>query len=119
MNTAVINRLKEGSIKNVILFGDSEKMVSPPYVVVKPEPGANSDKQNFRIIVHRIQGENDFSEKYIFEELPVLFARNIWLEDGSGKRFRIMNNGDWYGPIAQNDDGTIAYERIFYAPKLI
>ena len=118
MNAAVIKRLKEGSIKSVVLFGNSAKVPPPPYVVVKPEPGAGSDRQNFRIIVHRAQGENDLSEAYIFSELPALFARNIWLES-NGKKFRLMNNGDWQGPIALNDDGTIAYERIFYAPKLI
>ena len=119
MNTAIINRLKEGSIKTVILFGDSEKMPPPPYIVVKPEPGFNNDRQNYRIIVHRVQGENDLSEDYIFNELPELLTKNNWLETDSGKKFRVMNNSDWYGPIALNDDGTIAYERIFYAPRLI
>ena len=119
MNSAIIAQLKKGSIVNVVLFGDSGKPPPPPYVVVKPEPGVNSDKQNFRIIVHRVQGESKLSEKYIFEELPLLLSKKNWLDDGSGKKFRVMNNGDWFGPIAQNDDGTIAYERIFYVPRKI
>ena len=119
MNTAIINRLKQGSIRSVILFGDTDEFPPAPYVVVKPEPGVNNDKQNFRIIAHFDPGESDMAEAYIFTEIPALFPRKNWLETTGGKKFRVMNNGDWYGPIAQNDDGTIAYERILYVPKQI
>jgi hypothetical protein len=117
MTTAIINRLKTGSVKSVVAFGDSAKTPGTPYVVVKPEPGVNSDKQNFRIILHRNQGESDLSEKYIFEELSGLFNRHVWLEKQGGGKFRLQSNGDWYGPIGMNDDNTIAYERIFFAPR--
>ncbi|MCL2293566.1 MAG: hypothetical protein FWC36_01690 [Spirochaetes bacterium] len=123
MNTAIINKLKEGSIKNVILFGDSETIPSLPYVVLKPEPSEEHDKQNFRITVHRNQGESALAEAYIFTELPGLFNR-VWLETGNSGKFRLMNSGEWFGPLPPNDDGTIAagtiaYERIFFAPRLI
>ena len=123
MNTAIINQLKEGSIKNVILFGDSGPVPALPYVVLKPEPSEEHDKQNFRIIVHRNQGENALAETYIFTELPALINR-VWLETSNGGKFRLMNSGEWYGPLPPNDegtiaDGTIAYERIFFAPRII
>lgn len=117
MIKAVIGRLKTGSVKNVILFGDSDKMPPPPYVCVKTEPGAMNDRLNFRILLRRKQGEQTLLDKYIFEELGELFNGHVWLEKSDGGKFRMMNNNDWYGPYASEDDKTIAMERIFYVPK--
>ncbi|MCL2043338.1 MAG: hypothetical protein FWG89_04270 [Treponema sp.] len=119
MNTAILNQLKTGSVKKVILFGDSGPVPVPPYVVLKPEPTEENDRQNFRISIHRNPGENDISEAYIFTELPALLSNRIWMETGSGSKFRLMNSGEWNGPLAPEDSETIVYERIFFAPKLI
>jgi len=120
MNTAIINRLKEGSVKNVILFGES-KTITPPYVILKPETpeDENNDKQNFRISIHRNLGENAKCEAYIFTELPALFNNRTWLEMDGGCKFRLMNSGDWYGPLLSDEGNTVFYERIFFAPRRI
>jgi hypothetical protein len=114
---AVVDRLKTGSIKNVIPFGNSDTLPPPPYVCVKQEPGAMNDRQNFRIIVHRKQGEQVLLEKYIFTELSGLLNSGVWLTKADGGKFRVMNNSDWYGPYAEDSDKSIVMERIFYAPK--
>jgi hypothetical protein len=114
---AVIGRLKTGSIKNVIPFGNSGAVPPLPYVCVKPEPGAMRDRLNFRIIVHRKQGEQALLEHYIYEELSGLFTVRVWLEKTGGGRFRVMNGGDWYGPYVEDSDKSLVMERIFYVPK--
>jgi hypothetical protein len=114
---AVYKRMKEGSIKRVVVFGDSEKVPPPPYVCVKPEPGAMHDRQNFRVIVHRRQGEQGLLEKYIFEELSDLFNGRVWLDHRDGGKFRVLSGGDWYGPYAEDSDKTIVMERILYVPS--
>jgi hypothetical protein len=114
---AVVDRLKTGSIKSVVPFGNSATVPPPPYVCVKPEPGAMNDRQNFRIIVHRKQGEQVLLEKYIFGELGKLLNPSVWLAKAGGGKFRVMNNADWYGPYAEDSDKSIVMERIFYAPK--
>jgi hypothetical protein len=114
---AVVDRLKTGSIKNVIPFGNSSTIPPLPYVCVKPEPGAMNDRQNFRIIVHRKQGEQVLLEKYIYEELNGLLNSGVWFEKSGGGKFRVMNNNDWYGPYAEDSDKSLVMERIFYAPK--
>jgi hypothetical protein len=114
---AVVDRLKTGSIKSVIPFGNSDTLPPPPYVCVKPEPGAMNDRLNFRLIVHRKQGEQVPLEKYVFEELGGLLNPGVWLEKAGGGKFRVMSGGDWYGPYAEDGDKTIVMERMFYAPK--
>jgi hypothetical protein len=114
---AVVDRLKTGSIKSVVPFGNSAALPPPPYVCVKQEPGAMNDRQNFRIIVHRKQGEQILLEKYIFEELSELLNTSVWLEKADGGKFRVMSGGDWYGPYAEDSDKSIVMERMFYAPK--
>jgi hypothetical protein len=113
----VYKRLKEGSIKGVVLFGDSLRVPPPPYVCLKPEPGTLHDRQNFRIIVHRNPGEQRLLETYLFEELDALFNHRVWLEQADGGKFRVLSTGDWYGPYAEDSDKSIVMERMFYAPK--
>lgn len=117
MINAVIDRLKTGSVPNVILFGDSAKLPPAPYVCVKPEPGAMNDRLNFRVIVHRKQGEQESLDDYIFSELDKLFNRQVWLEKSGGGKFRLMSSGDWYGPYTEADSKTIVMERVFFVPQ--
>jgi hypothetical protein len=70
-NTEIIDKIKGGSIKSVVLFGDSDKpMPKPPYVVVKPQP--LSGMKLFVIYAHFKLGQEDELEGYILEELPGL-----------------------------------------------
>jgi hypothetical protein len=114
---AVIDRLKTGSMKSVIPFGNSETIPPLPYVCVKPEPGATNDRLNLRIIVHREQGEQILLEKYIYEELSGLLNLSVWLEKADGGKFRVMSNGDWFGPYVDEGDKSLVMERMFYVPK--
>jgi hypothetical protein len=115
VNTAIVKRLETGSIKNVVLFGDDSKLPPPPYVVVKPEPGANNDRMRFRIIVHSKQGYQEKLDDYTFRELSELLS-NKQISTESGKKFTVMSTGEWIGPIGTNDDHTIAMERVFFIP---
>jgi hypothetical protein len=116
---AVYKRLKEGSIPRVVVFGDGAAVPPPPYVCVKPEPGALKDRQDFRIIVHRNPGEQTLLENYLFEELAELFNGRVWLEKADGGKFRVLSTGEWYGPYAEDEDKSIVMERMFYAPKRV
>jgi hypothetical protein len=115
MITAIINRLKTGSIKRVVLFGDSDRIPEPPYVVVKSEKGPIQNRY-IRLIIHRNQGEQDLLENYVFNELTDLLGKHVWLTTQNGGRFRLLNGEIWSEPILGNDDGTIAMERIFILP---
>jgi hypothetical protein len=115
MNKAIIEVLKTGSIKKVIPFGNSDKMPAAPYVVVKPEPGANNGRLNFRIITHVKQGYQDKLNAYIFQELSELLS-NKQITTERGNKFTVMSTGEWTGAIGMNDDHTISMERIFFIP---
>jgi hypothetical protein len=119
MLTAIIDRLKTGSIRNVVLFGDGAKMPPPPYVVVKPEKDARGENRTVRIIVHQKQGEQDQMEDYLFKELVSLLGRNIILTGRNGSRNRLVFSGEWTETITGNDDNTIAMEKIYIIPGRI
>jgi hypothetical protein len=118
MITAIINRIKTGSIREVVLFGDSAHVPAPPYVVVKTETGPIQNRY-IRLIVHRNSGEQDLLEDYVFHELTILLGKQVWLTDRNGGRFRLLNGEIWSEPILGNDDETIVMERLFILPYRI
>jgi hypothetical protein len=115
MNKAIIEVLKAGSIKSVVPFGDSDTMPAAPYVVVRPEPGLNNERLNFRIITHIKQGNQDKLNDYTFRELSELLS-NKQITTESGKKFTVISTGEWTGPIGMNKDKSIAMERVFFIP---
>jgi hypothetical protein len=114
---AIYERLKAGSIKRVVLFGDSVKVPPPPYVVIKPEADTGNGTRRIRIIAHADQGQQQLLEDYVFTELSVLLGKSVWMTDRNNCRFRLVNSGAWTEIILGNDDGTIAMERIFILPQ--
>ncbi|MHB9293846.1 hypothetical protein Holit_02965 [Hollandina sp. SP2] len=114
---AVYERLKGGSIKRVVLFGDSMKVPAPPYVVIKPEADTGNETRRIRIIAHAEQGQQTVLEDYVFTELPVLLGKSVWMTDRNKSRFRLVNSGEWTEVMLGNDDKTIAMERVFILPK--
>ena len=120
INNGIINRLKTGSINNVVMFADSDKVPPPPYVVVKPEVGLIPGTRQFRIFVHMKQGFLDVLEKYIFKELEKLLINDessggkVFITDADGT-YRLQPGGytDLYTEISDN---TIVMERIFFMP---
>jgi hypothetical protein len=122
---AIITKLKTSTLfPTVILFGDTDKMPDPPYVVVKPESGAIEGTRQYRIIAHTKQGLYDNLDEYIFRELPglLIFDRSdnnnkrIYLTDEAGDRYR-LDCGGYTDISADSSDNTIFMERIFFQPQ--
>ena len=113
MITRFVERLKTGTVKNVVPFGVST-MPSPPYVVVKPESAQNG--RNFRIIPHFGVGQNILLENYVFNELSTLL-KNFVTTDRNGNNVKIKDAEEYTDIVCENDDSTISMERVFYIPS--
>jgi len=101
VNTQVIDRLKTGSIKTVVLFGDSMDHPMSPYVVVKPIAGG--DRKLLQIFVHAGLGMQDALEAYIFRELPALLKEPL---EADGKRITVYSTNAWTGLYIDEADNT-------------
>ena len=109
---AIIERLKKGSIKNVVAFSDTDVIPKMPYVVVKPENGAIENTRQYRIIVHHTQGRLDELEAYAMNEIDRLLSGHISFQ---GSRYKLYKGG--YTDITvEPQDGTYFFERLFYSP---
>jgi len=113
-NTAIVKRLKSGSIKNVFMFGDIIERSLKPYAVVKPIAGG--DRKLYQIIVHTDVGTQDILEKYILQELPDLLKEPLEAEED---RITARSTGAWYGPYVDEGDNTLAMSRDFYIPIIL
>ena len=109
---AIIERLKEGTIKNIVAYSDSDKMPEVPYVVVKPENGAVKDTRQYRIIVHHTQGKLDVLEAYAMTEIDELLCGHI---DYEGHRYLLFCGG-YTDVTPEPQDNTYFMERIFFTP---
>ena len=108
----IINKLKEGSIKSVALFGDGMKAPAPPCVTVKPEAGTRSGTRSFKITVRHKIGGYDELEEYALVELDALLGDPI---DGKEGRFRLYPNG--YSDVSEDPEWECVYmERTYFAP---
>ena len=115
MVKAIIARLKEGSIKDVVLFSNSVQFPGPPYVVVKPETGIRENTRQFRIIVHHKEGMFDELQQYTLVELDKLLSGTIADDDGS--RFKLHKAG--YTDITAEPEGdTYFMEKLYMIPML-
>ena len=112
-NTEIIDRLKTGSIKNVLLFGDSFDRRAAPYVVVKPIAGG--DRKLYQIIVHMALGTQDVLEEYILRELPALLKEPL---EAEGRKTTARSTGAWLGPYVDEADNSLAMSRDFYIPVI-
>jgi hypothetical protein len=110
-NTEIINRLKTGSIKNIMLFGDSMNRPAAPYVVVKPIAGG--DRKLYQIIAHMALGMQDDLGAYILRELPALLKEPL---EAEGRKITARNTGAWFGPYVDDGDNNLAMSRDFYIP---
>ena len=113
-NTAIIQRLKTGSIKNVLLFGDSMNKLSAPYVVIKPIAGG--DRKLYQIIVHILFGMQDILENYVLRELEQLLKEPL---EADGKYTTCRSTGTWFGPYIDEGDNNLAMSRDFYIPIVL
>jgi hypothetical protein len=113
MTTRIVERLKTGSVKNVVPFGIAT-MPAAPYVVVKPESVVG--ERSFLIIAHFKAGQNILLEDYIFNEVSELL-KNFVTTDRHGNNVRIKDADKYTDIVVENDDSTISMERIFYVPS--
>jgi len=113
-NNELIERLKTGSVKNVILFGDSMNKPKLPYVVVKPIAGG--DRKLLQIFVHTALGMQDFIEEYIIKELSELLKEPL---ESEGKFITVQSTGAWLGPYVDESDNTLAMSRDFFIPVIL
>ena len=113
MTTRIVERLKTGSVKNVVQFGIAT-MPAAPYVVVKPEASGNG--RNFLVIAHFKAGQNILLENYIFNEVSTLL-KNFVTTDRHGNNVRIKDAEKYTDIVVENDDSTISMERVFYVPS--
>jgi hypothetical protein len=113
MITAVVAKLKTGSVTNVVPLGVSQ-LPSPPYVVVKPEQ--TTAGRRFRIIGHFLPGQQTFLEDYIRNEVPALLDGAVLTSrHGNENRLELLEE---YGDLTVgNDDKTISMERCFLLPS--
>ena len=114
INTALINRLKTGSIKNILIFGDSFDKQKAPYIVVKPM--ASGDRKLYQIFVHMALGMYDDLERYMLKELPELLNEPLEANDN---RVTARSTGVWFGPYVDAGDNTLAMSRDFSVPIII
>lgn len=113
MKRSVIARLQTGSIGNVVAF-DESLIPSPPYVVVKIESA--DGQRRIRLIAHDNVGNSDTLEDYILNECSTLLKN--WVgTDSKGNTFKVKDAEEYTDVIPENDDNTIAMERVFYVPS--
>ena len=113
-NTELVKRLKQGSVKNVKLFGDSMGQSKIPYLTIKPIAGG--DRELLQIIVHMDLGTQDLLKKYLLMELTALLKRPI---EYDGNSVTVRSTGAWLGPYADEGDNSLAMSRDFYIPVII
>jgi len=114
--TKIIERLKTGSIKNVVAFGNT--LPTAPYVVVKLESDPLGQGRNYRIIAHYKIGQGTYLEDYVVDELSTLLDKYEALTR-HGNYQKLYATQQMSGIITENDDNTIAMERVFLAPGII
>jgi hypothetical protein len=114
-NSEIVNRLKTGSVKNVVFYNDSSAPPPrPPYAVVKPL--AREGSKLFTVYAHFLMGQQDELEAYVIRELPALLRAQLV----SGEhRTDVIDTRSYTLGLAISDDGTISGSRDFYIPIIL
>jgi hypothetical protein len=110
MLTKIVAKLKTGSVKNVIPFGDSPP--AAPYTVVKPETSMGG--RRFRVIAHRAKGQQIQLEDYIREVIVLLEDFQATSRGGAVNRLGRVESITDIGAVS--DDSTISMEAAFVMP---
>ena len=120
MLTAVITKLKTGSIPTVIAKGDPIKNALSAYVVVWEDvrlvTGNGQATGGIMVACHNIRGTQDDINNYMEGEVVTLL-HEIILTDVSGNKFRLQDTGE-LSVFVENDDNTLSRDRLFSLPKL-
>jgi hypothetical protein len=116
--TAIIDRLKTGTIKNVYPRGSIVQNPSAPYVVVWgpeliPQPGYDDrGKNEYFISVHFQRGFINDLDDYIYNEI-INLLNNYRIISRDGRKATLKISGAPSTLIEGNDDVTISKERVF------
>ena len=118
MIPAIIARLKTGKIKNVYPFGTLDKPPRP-YIIVKQEVAMDGNGYNIRVIVHMEPDQQLDLEDFVRNDLSILLSE--WGGVSHNGAYNQLDKGISEFPflISQNDDGTIAMERVFLLPSIL
>lgn len=109
MLLSVIDKLKTGSIKNVVPFGTRD-MPNVPYVVVREDPDIAIGTTYF-ITVHYPPSNILDLRTYVRSDLLDLLDG---FKTSAGTATNVMDSAQIIGPIVtNNDDGSISQERQF------
>jgi len=109
----IIENIKKGSIKDVVLFSDTDVAPTPPYVVVKPETGIKDNTIQYRIIVYHQKGRFDELKEYVLNELDQLL--HGYISSAKGGFIKLYKNG--FGHITPDTiDNSYFMERIYFIP---
>jgi hypothetical protein len=119
MITAIITKLKTGSITNVIPRGGTVANPSTTYVVVwkdSPVVQAGGDgtrgTNQYYISAHFPKGFINELEDYIENEIAALLHKKI-LTARDGRKIQLLKTANISPIIEGNDDGTISMDRLF------
>lgn len=123
MLTAIINKLKTGTIKTVVSRGDGVKNLTPPYVVVweDAQVSAGNAQANggFFVSCHNVIGTEDDIRNYLSNEvIGLLHKINLTTNDTPPVTFRLEDTMEMSALVQSNDDGTISRDRLFLLPQL-
>jgi hypothetical protein len=121
MNAELYERLKQGSISNVIFYGnikDRENITSPkcPYIVVKRVESGKSGYTRLQFFIHGEIGSADIITRYAVKELTDLLQAPLVCEEGTVK---LRDTGNFIPDIPLSDDNSISCRRDFDAPFLV
>ncbi len=122
MIKAIIDKLKIGSISNVIPFGQNVSNPNKPYVVVwQGEPtqqaGTENGNNEFFVNAHFPKGWINEITDYIEIEVYQLLHNQI-LTTRDSRKVKIQATSRIGRIIMGNDDGTISKDRVFITPGI-
>jgi len=112
--TELLNRLKQGSIKNVKFFGDDMTKKPTPYLTIKPYAGG--DRELLQFIAHMGLGTHELLKNYLLVELSFLLREPI---EYDGKSITVRSTGGWSSFYVDEGDNTLAMSRDFYIPIIL
>ncbi len=113
MIDAVVAKIKTGTVKNVVAFGQSS-LPTPPYDVVKEEPQPDFGRTVFRVICHDLPSRYMVVRKHARKELVDLLRNMTLTSQYTGARNVVLSDQRFDGVTVNNDDKTISFERLFY-----
>ena len=117
MRTKIVEQLKTGIVKNVVVFGIAV-MPAAPYIVVKSEKDPLGRGTVYRIIGHYLPGQQVFLEDYMKKNVPDLLDKYEAVDRrGNYQIVELMD--EWSDIITDNDDKTISMERQFLVPGML